>query len=388
MKENTVQHFFHKCYVNYQQTHKMPLYQIKAAEKLMACRTEALGGHAVYCEDGHLNGVWYNSCQHRSCPQCSAMKSEQWLQQAEALQLDCTHHHWVFTLPHDLHGIWQFNRSLCHTLLFQAVNQTIKKLSADEKYLGASPGMLLALHTWARNLVFHPHIHCLISHGGLDKDGHWQTPKRTSFLPAGVMKQIFRGKFLDGIRTALKAGELIVPTKMTEQGVSNLCNKLGRTEWVIRCVKPYQHGGGVAKYLARYIRGGAIKNSQILNIGEHQVRFRYKSHQTKQTEYLTLSHDNFMQRLLCHIATPRKQQYQFVGIYHGCCREKLNQARAQLGQEAVAKVDKIDWQDYVSSQGKRQCCKQCGKALTRLVNLERMGETVEETRPLDFLTLH
>ncbi len=168
MKENTVQHFLNKCYFDYQQTHNMPLYQIKAVEKMMACRTEALGGHAVYCEEGHLNGVWYNSCRHRGCPQCSAMKTEQWLQQAESLLLDCTHHHWVFTLPHDLLDIWRFNRSLCHTLLFQSVNQTIKQLSADKKYLGAAPGMLLALHTWARNQTLHPHIHCLISHGGLD----------------------------------------------------------------------------------------------------------------------------------------------------------------------------------------------------------------------------
>jgi hypothetical protein len=384
MKENTVQHFLNKCLFNYQQTHKMPLYQIKAVEKMMACRTVALGGHAVYCEEGHLNGVWYNSCRHRGYPQCSAMKTERWLQQAGSLLLDCTHHHWVFTLPHDLLGIWRFNRSLCHTLLFQSVNQTIKKRSADKQYLGAAPGMLLALHTWARNLTLHPHIHCLISHGGLDKAGQWQTPKRKSFLPARVMKEVFRGKFLEGIRTALKAGELVVPTDMTEQGVINLCNKLGRKEWVIHCVKPYQHGSGVAKYLARYIRGGAIKNTQIIKVTEDKVRSRYKSHQTKQTEYLNLKHDEFMQRLLNHIPIPKKQQYQFVGIYHGCCREKLNKARAHMGQEAVIKVDKIDWKDYVASKGEQQCCKECGKALTRLIDIENM----EETKPLDFLTLH
>ncbi len=197
------------------------------------------------------------------------------------------------------------------------------------------------------------------------------------------MKQIFRGKFLEGIRTALKAGELVVPTEMTEQGVINLCNKLGRTEWVVHCVKPYQYGEGVAKYLARYIRGGAIKNSQIVNVSEDNVRFRYKSHQTQQTEYLTLSHDNFMQRLLSHIPVPNKQQYQFVGIYHCRCREKLNKARAHLGQEAVQKVDKVDWQDYVASQGKQQCCKECGKALIRLIDLKDM----EETEQLEILTL-
>jgi hypothetical protein len=171
---------------------------------------------------------------------------------------------------------------------------------------------------------------------------------------------------------------------MTEQGVINLCNKLGRKEWVLRCVKPYQHGGGVAKYLARYIRGGAIKNSQILNISEERVRFRYKSHQTKQTEYLNLKHDDFMQRLLDHIPIPKKQQYQFVGIYHGCCRAKLDKARAHLGQVAFQKVEKIDWKDYVASKGKQQCCKECGKPLTRLMDLKEM----EETERLEILAIH
>jgi hypothetical protein len=145
----------------------------------------------------------------------------------------------------------------------------------------------------------------VISHGGLDKTGHWQTPKRASFLPAKVMMRIFRGKYLGGIKKALASGDLVVPTNETKQRVINLCNKLGRTDWILHCVPPYEHGVGGAKYLARYIKGGAIKNSQILRITERSIKFRYKSHQTKQTEYLTLTHAQFMQRLLSHIQGKR-----------------------------------------------------------------------------------
>jgi hypothetical protein len=162
MQKNTIQYFLTLYFDKYKQQHGMPLYQIKACEKLMQCRTEALGGHAVYCENDHLNGVWYNSCKHRSCPQCQALRSEHWLQKQEALLLDCQHHHWIFTLPHELHQIWHFNREFCFGLLFKSVGDTLKKLSADAKYLGAQPGFLLAFHSWARNLVFHPHIHCVI----------------------------------------------------------------------------------------------------------------------------------------------------------------------------------------------------------------------------------
>ena len=113
MAKPTVQSFLQLSLETYKKNHAMPLYQHKAAEQLMACRTDALGGHAVYCEDGHLNGFWYNSCKHRSCPQCGALKSAQWLQQAEALLLKSQHHHWIFTLPHDLHTLWNYNRVLC-----------------------------------------------------------------------------------------------------------------------------------------------------------------------------------------------------------------------------------------------------------------------------------
>ncbi len=337
----------------------------------MRCRTDALGGHSVYCEDGHLNGVWYNSCRHRSCPQCSALKSEQWQQRVEALLLNSKHHHWVFTLPHDLHGIWRFNRAFCQQLLFSAVRETIQQLSRDPRYLAATPGFILALHTWARNQTFHPHIHCVISHGGLDSTGKWQEPKRKSYLPAKVMMMIFRGKYLAGIKKALAADELVLPSDVREQQLINLCNKLGRQSWVVHCAKAYEHGQGVAKYLARYIRGGAIKNSQILHLNNKHIKIRYKSHQTKQTEYLQLTHAQFMQRLLSHVAIPKKSHYQMVGLYHGKCRQKLDQARGALGQGAVDEIKILDWQSFIKRQGALGCCEQCGKILNQLRPIEK-----------------
>ena len=363
MSKITVQSFLQESFPAYQQSHSMPLYQIKAAEKLMKCRTAALGGHALYCEEGHLNGVWYNSCRHRSCPQCNRLKSAQWQQKAESLLLECKHHHWVFTLPHDLHPIWYFNRVLCQRLFLKSVRETLQKLMKDERYLAATAAYMLALHTWARNQVFHPHTHCVISHGGLDNDGTWQEPKRKSFLPAKVMMQIFRGKYLAGLKKALDANELVVPTDQRPQQVINLCNKLGRTDWVVHCVKPYEHGHGVAKYLARYIKGGAIKNTQLLSAANNTVLFRYQSHQTKQTEYLKLSNEQFMQRLLSHFAIPRKQQYQMLGLYHGRCRSKLNQAREQLGQYAVELCEVLGWQEFMKSNNQVLRCAQCGKPL-------------------------
>jgi len=382
MKQVTVQSFLQQYFLNYQHSHALPLYQIKAAEQLMKCRTAALGGHAVYCENGHLNGVWYNSCKHRSCPQCCSLKSAQWQQKAESLLLKCKHHHWVFTLPHDLHSIWCFNRAFCQRLFFISVRETLQKLTADERYLAAKPGYIFALHTWARNQVFHPHLHCVISHGGLDSAGVWKTPKRKAFLPAKVMMSIFRGKYLSGLKKALAANELVVPTDESAQQVINLCNKLGRTDWVVHCVKPYEHGHGVAKYLARYIRGGAIKNSQLLRITNNTILFRYQSHQSKQTEYMKLSSDQFMQRLLSHFAIPRKQQYQMLGLYHGRCKDALNNAREFLGQEEVEEFTAVDWQIFMKKQNSTFCCKKCGAPLTQLRPLMGNEEEIESLKKL------
>ena len=375
MKQVTVQSFLQQHFMSYQQSHSVPLYQIKAAEQLMKCRTAALGGHAIYCEDGHLNGIWYNSCKHRSCPQCCALKSAQWQQKAESLLLKCQHHHWVFTLPHDLHPIWCFNRALCQRLFFTSVRETLQKLTVDERYLAATPGYILALHTWARNQVFHPHIHCVISHGGLDNAGVWHTPKRSLFLPAKILMHIFRGKYLSGLRKALDADKLVVPTNESAQQEINLCNKLGRRDWVVYCAKPYEHGHGVAKYLARYIRGGAIKNSQLLNDTNNIILFRYQSHQSKKTEYLKLHYEQFMQRLLSHFAIPRKQQYQMLGLYYCRCKNKLNEARAYLGQRDVVSFTAVNWQEFMALNHHTQFCKKCGKPLTILRKLTgRVGE--------------
>lgn len=366
----TAQTFLQKSFLNFQQSHRLPLFQIKAAEQLMICRTAALGGHSVYCEDGHLNGVWYNSCHHRSCPQCNALKAEQWLQKTQSLLLDCPHHHWVFTLPHELHPLWHYNRAFCHKLLLQCVRKTLQELCVDPKYLGAQAACILALHTWARNQSFHAHTHCLISHGGIDWEGQWQTPKRKSFLPAKVMMQLFRGKYLAGIRKGLAAGDLIAPKDQSDQQVINLCNKLGRKDWVVHCVKAYLHGKGVAKYLARYIRGGAIKNHQFISMTDTHITFSYRSHQTKNTEYRQLTHEKFILQMLSHIAVPYKQQYQMLGLYHGRCRKRLNEARQLLCQKAVQEITKIDWQQYFEKSEKQGCCKECGKPLVNLKALE------------------
>ena len=367
MAKLTIQTLLQTHLEEYLQNHKLAPYQYKALRAMRNCRTARLGGHSVYCENGHLHGIWYNSCKHRNCPQCHAIASERWQLKLNELMINTTHHHWVFTMPHDLLPLWRYNRPLFQQLLFKSVSDTIKKLSGDPKYLGVAPGYLLALHTWARNLVLHPHIHCLITHGGVSSDNQWVTPKRNLFLPAKVMMAIFRGKLLDALRKHIKRGELIIPPDRTAQQALNLCNKLGRTGWVLHCCAPYQYGTSVAKYLGRYIKGGAVRNSQLINMNNGKINFRYQSHQTKKTEYLKLDIPHFIDRIIDHVSVPRLMTLRRFGLYHPVARKSLNHARLHFKQSIVVQAPTLNWSDYLTSKSQTPCCQYCQGKLVHLI---------------------
>lgn len=344
-------------------THSIPLYQHKAAQHLMACRTVRLGGHTQYCENGHVNGVWYNSCKDRSCPQCKGIHSERWLLKTDSVLLRCPHHHIIFTLPHELNLLWTFNRALMADILFRAVKETLNQLSKDRRYLNAKPGYLCALHTWGRNLSLHPHLHCLITHGGLGSDNTWREPKKKCLFPRKVVMMIFRGKINAFIKEAMMEGLLVLPPTETQQKIRNLCNKLGRKEWVVHFCKRYDHGKGVATYLARYVRGGPLKNKQIQAVGENHIRFSYTSHQSHQSENLIMRAGDFIQRWLNHIPVPKKRLVRSYSLYNPRAREALNIARELHQEEAVTEPKQLLWQDYLENNEQDIRCSVCGAAL-------------------------
>ncbi len=196
----------------------LPPHQRKAAWALIHCRTAALGGHIQACPEGYVERVWYNSCKHRCCPQCNQVQIERWLEFQQARLLACPHHHLIFILPHQLNPLWSLNPGVMTGLLFEAVGDTVRELIGDPKHLGAEPGFILTLHTWGRSLSLHPHIHCLITAGGLE--GQWVSPRRKCFLLAPVVMEVFRGKFSAYLEQALKAGELRLPDELPPPGWS------------------------------------------------------------------------------------------------------------------------------------------------------------------------
>ena len=181
-------------FATYRAQHGASLPQLKAVARLQLCRTGALGAHVQCCPHGHIQGVWYNSCKHRSCPQCCALPQERWLLRVRSVLLDCPHHHMIFTLPAELHPLWRFNRERLAELLFTAVHRTLGAFSADPKYLAAMPGVMSCLHTWGRDLSLHPHLHCLLTHGGLNEAGDWIAPRKAVLFPQKPLVVDYRGK--------------------------------------------------------------------------------------------------------------------------------------------------------------------------------------------------
>lgn len=346
-------------------TGKLPLYQIKALEKFGSCRTAKLGGHTQYCENGHTS-VWYNSCKHRSCPQCQNLAKAQWLENLQRILLDCPHHHVIFTLPSEFNDLWRYNRELMAGLLFKAAQETLHQFSKDPKFLGAVPGIISALHTWGRNLVLHPHLHVLISHGGLNADGDWVDPKKKILFPQKPVMMVFRGKFLSALKKKLSKEEVSLPSGRRLNHIQTLLNKLGRSEWVVHFCNRYVHGQGVAKYLAKYVKGGAFNNQQIKNIDGGRVKFLYKSHQTKKYEWLNLSASEFVARVVMHILPPGKCGVRYSGLYSSSARPKLGVARKALGQNELTEKVTIKWEDYLDELGHKPVCSQCQGVIIRV----------------------
>jgi len=233
----TLQDIFCGAYPDYERTRALLAHVRRAARAIMQCRTAVLGGHVQACPDGHGSRVWYNSCRHRACPQCAYLQTERWLMLQQARLLACDHYHVIFTLPHELKPLWLANVPVMTTRMLQVVRDTLSPLLADPQYLGAQPGIIAALHTWSQTLVLHPHVHCLVTGGGLTPEGHWQAVRNGFLLPARVVMAVFRGKMLGALRQALARAELMLPEAMRPQQWLNLRNRLGhptKTRWNVR----------------------------------------------------------------------------------------------------------------------------------------------------------
>jgi len=176
------------------------------------CRTATLGGHKDKCDScGHVE-ISYNSCRNRHCPKCQTLQKERWIEARNEDLLPIQYFHVVFTIPSELNPLIIMNQKAMYNLMFRSVSETLMELSSNPRHLGARIGFMCVLHTWGQNLMDHPHIHCIVTGGGLSLDSHsWVSSRKRFFIPVKVMSALFRGKLLDLLKRTYEAGDLIFP---------------------------------------------------------------------------------------------------------------------------------------------------------------------------------
>lgn len=364
----TLQGIFMEQFAAYAKDRKLPLRAHRAAEAIVQCRTPALGGHEQCCPDGHVSRIQYHACKHRSCPRCAALAKARWVESQQARLLACDHYHVVFTLPHELLGLWSWNRAWLADALFQAVRETLMTLLQDPRHLGALPGMVMALHTWGRTLNLHPHIHCLVTGGGLDPAGVWKPVTGGYLLPVRVVKALYKGKLLARLWSALQAGALALPSGLGRAALEHLLKAVGRKTWNVRLQERYAHGRGVMVYLSRYGKGGPISDRRIAQADAAQTRFRYTDHRDGKSKLMAVPTSHFIERVLWHVPEPGQHTVRHCGLYAHQGRAKRALCRAQLGQgPEQERIEVLDWVTFMERFGPARVadCPQCGQRLVR-----------------------
>lgn len=344
LKPGTVQQIFNEHYPTVDATHLLDDRSRWAAWNICTCRTPDQGFHIDECPNGDYRILLSNSCKHRACPMCGALETELWLQRQLAKELRCKHHQIVFTCSHKLLPLWRWNRKLFTNLYFLAAWHALRQLLADPDWLGALPGVTAVFQSWTDELDEHPHLHFIVTSGGLSPSGKWIESRFEKLIPFSVLASKFRGKFIYFLRDALnplnargKAKPedevLVMPPGMTVQQCHNLLNKLGRQRWNVHTDPPYKYAGGALKYVGRYIRRGPVSERRILNYNGEKVTIAY-AHPEKHTQpTFTLEVKEFILRLLSHAPQKGTHCARVYGLYHSTKHEELNQARAHFGQD-------------------------------------------------------
>jgi hypothetical protein len=330
--------------------------QRQVLRAIVRCRTAALGGHVQRCDDCGHQRIQYNSCRNRHCPKCQAVARAAWLEARQAELLPIPYFHVVFTLPEGIRPLALQNKRVVYGILFRAAAETLQEVAANPKHLGAEIGLLAVLHTWGQNLMHHPHLHCVVSGGGL-APGHsrWvhgkqsRRRKKLFFAPVAVLSRLFRGKFIAFLKQAFHKNRLKLHGKLALLNEPDMfecqLDEAVKKDWVVYAKRPFGGPDRVLKYLARYTHRVAISNQRLVELRDGRVSFRYKDYSAgQQSKVMTLSTPEFIRRFLMHTLPNGFVRIRYYGFLANRDRhEQLNRCRRLLGaptlpRQAAAEV--------------------------------------------------
>lgn len=375
----------------YRQSHGLSRDQRKVMRAIEFCRTEALGGHLDVCLECGLERPAYNSCRNRHCPKCQSLSQARWIERRLEHILATHYFHVVFTLPAQFRPLARANRARIFDLLFASASRALLDLGDDPHRLGGRLGVTAVLHTWTRELTFHPHLHCIVTGGGLAPAGDaWLACSRRHLFPVRVMGALFRGKFLDGLRR-LRTENLLEYTGAAaaladDDAFSRLLDQLYRMSWVVYAKKPFAGPENVFRYLGRYTHRVAISNQRLQVFDDNGVRFATKDGRT-----ITLAPLEFIRRFLEHVLPTGFTKIRHFGLHAaGNVHTKLALARQLLTPDnkppstptptSSTPLEPRTWQEILLELTGVDLtrCPNCGSALCRRP-LPRFAPAIRDT---------
>jgi len=348
--------------------------QKRALSDIAACCTEELGGKLHQCDDCGKPFWCFHCCRNRACPKCHGKQTQEWLEKREAELLPCVYFHAVATVPSELRGVFERHQKYMYGLLMKVSAEAVKELSAKKRLLGALPGILAVLHTWNGQLGYHPHVHMLITGGGITTDGeHWEPARGEFLVPVGVLSRKIAAKFRDALE------------KQKPDLFASIPAAVWHREWV-SFLKHYGHGNdAVLNYLSRYVFRIAISNARIIGMDDTHVTFRYKDRDADVWRTMRLPGVEFLRRFLQHVLPRGFHKVRYYGLWHHSKRNLSSRAWLLLilqkptdtaGPlkiadllEALGQLAKIDDRQYPGDddQADRPCCPHCGSTRITLL---------------------
>jgi hypothetical protein len=343
--------------------------QLKAMSAIETCRTAALGGHVLHCEDCSHTQIAYNSCRNRHCPKCQGTAAKAWLADREAELLPVPYYHLVFTVPAAIADLAYQNKAAIYDILFKASAETLIKIAADAKHLGARIGVISVLHTWGSALTHHPHIHMIAPGGGLSLDGQrWISCRPGFFLSVRVLSRLFRRLFLELLMAAHAAGLLQFlgahAALAAREAFELYLAPLRTTEWVVYAKRPFGGPEAVLAYLSRYTHRVAISNSRLIALDDHAVTFKWKDYRIDgrdRYKTMTLDAHEFIRRFLMHVLPSGFHRIRHYGLFASAARARnIDRARELLApapaQEQPIRANNGEEAEPASSSRPCPCC--------------------------------
>lgn len=355
MSKFTIQDIFISYGDEYIKYHNLSKQEWKVFNAIRNCKTKELGYHISKCDKCGEEYLGYNSCRNRHCPMCQAYAREKWIQKESSYLLDSKYFHIVTTVPYELNEIFLYNKDICYNILFKASSESILKLSNDPKWLGAKVGITSILHTWGQTMEFHPHIHSIVTGGGLNNN-QWISCDKDYLFKVQVLSSLFKGKFLFYLKhefNNLTLNNNIKDIKSFNEFLSTLYDK----DWITYIEPPKGKAENVIEYVGRYSFRVAISNERIKNIENGLVTFEYKDYKdNSKIKTMTISAIEFIRRFLLHVLPDN-----FTKIKHyGLLSNRNKRSNIKLCKLLISKILSNDFISTISRKFNEFKCEKCG----------------------------